>query len=77
MLRFCFFSSWYVTSSPTTDIPSRKKKQAIVQQTIGITDSVAVHQCVHYRPLVPITIATGITTYIIEGTGGDRRSLGC
>ena len=27
--------------------------------------------------LVPITIATGITTYIIEGTGGDRGSLGC
>ena len=24
-----------------------------------------------------ITIATGITTYIIEGTGGDRGSLGC
>ena len=27
--------------------------------------------------LVPITIATGITTYIIEGTGDDRGSLGC
>ena len=27
--------------------------------------------------LVPITIATGITTYIIEGTGGDRGSLVC
>ena len=26
--------------------------------------------------LVPITIATGITTYILEGTGGDRGSLG-
>ena len=25
-----------------------------------------------YNFLVPITIATGITTYIIEGTGGDR-----
>ena len=48
--------------------------RAIVQLTIRITDNVAVHQCV---PLVPISIATGITTYIIEGTGGDRRSLGC
>ena len=27
--------------------------------------------------LVPITIATVITTYIIEGTGGDRGPLGC
>ena len=42
---FFFFSS-----GPTTDIPSRKK-WAIVQQTIGITDNVAVHQCVHYRPV--------------------------
>ena len=24
-----------------------EKKRAIVQQTIGITDNVAVHQCVH------------------------------
>ena len=37
---FFFFSS-----GPTTDIPSRKKR-AIVQQTIGITDKLAVHQCV-------------------------------
>ena len=42
-------ASW--SSRPTTNIPSRKKKRAIVQQTIGITDNVAVHQCVHYRPV--------------------------
>ena len=27
--------------------------------------------------LVPVTITTGITTHIIEGTGGDRGSLVC
>ena len=36
-----FSPAWYVTSGPTTNIPSRKKKCAIVQQTIWITDSVA------------------------------------
>ena len=25
----------------------------------------------------PVTITTGITTHIIEGTGGDRGSLVC
>ena len=34
-------------NGPTTNIPSRKKR-AIVQQSIGITDNVAVYQCVHY-----------------------------
>ena len=27
--------------------------------------------------LVPVTITTGITTHIIEGTGVDRGSLAC
>ena len=30
---------------------AEKKKRATVQQTIGITDNVAVHQRVHYRPV--------------------------
>ena len=30
---------------------TKQKKRAIVQQTIGITDNVAVHQYVHYRPV--------------------------
>ena len=27
--------------------------------------------------LVPVTIVTGITSHIIEGTGGDRGTLAC
>ena len=38
------------SSGPTNNILSRKK-WAIVHQTIRITDNVAVHQCVHYRPV--------------------------
>ena len=54
-LYSCALWSNSFSSGPTADIPSRKKSGlSIVQQTIGITDNVAVHQCVHYRPLYPL-----------------------
>ena len=43
-----------------------EKKRAIVQQTIGITDNVDVHQYVHYRPAC---ICTTVYTAELMGLG--------
>ena len=49
-LRVCSVNivGFFFKLSNNQHIPSRKKNQAVVQQTIGITDNVAVHQCAHY-----------------------------
>ena len=47
----------------------QKKKRAIVQQTIGITDNVAVHECVHYRLVCALQYtlqSLGVNQVLIE-----------